>query len=67
MRNAIEPMVCRDAAAHHNADDLSALHRIVEEMERQADRRPTPYFALNWALHRRIAKLCRNAPRTAST
>src|SRR3954453_18442425 len=61
VRNAIEPMVCRDAAANHNAEDLSALHRIVEEMERRSDD-PHAYFALNWALHRRIAKLCRNAP-----
>ena len=61
VRNAIEPMVCRDAAANHNAADLSALHRIVEEMERRGDD-PFAYFALNWALHRRIAKLCRNAP-----
>ena len=61
VRNAIEPMVCRDAAAHHAAEDRSAMHRIIEEMDRRADDAHA-YFALNWALHRRIAKLCRNAP-----
>jgi GntR family transcriptional repressor for pyruvate dehydrogenase complex len=61
VRNAIEPMVCRDAAAHHAEADLAAMHRIVEEMGRRAEDAHA-YFALNWALHRRIAKLCRNAP-----
>jgi DNA-binding FadR family transcriptional regulator len=61
VRNAIEPMVCRDAAAFRTDEDLAVMRRIVEEMERQADHAQA-YFALNWALHRRIAKLCRNAP-----
>ena len=61
VRTALEPIVCRDAAAHHDDEDLAAMRRIVEEMDRHSDR-PAPYFALNWALHRRIAKLCRNAP-----
>jgi GntR family transcriptional regulator, transcriptional repressor for pyruvate dehydrogenase complex len=61
IRNALEPIICRDAAIHHDDDDIAALRGIVEEMDRQSDE-PAPYFALNWALHRRIAKLCRNAP-----
>jgi len=61
VRTALEPIVCRDAAAHHDDEDLAAIGRIVDDMERHSDR-PAPYFALNWALHRRIAKLCRNAP-----
>jgi GntR family transcriptional repressor for pyruvate dehydrogenase complex len=61
VRNALEPIVCRDAAAHHGEDDVDALRRIVDDMERHSDD-PEAYFALNWALHRRIAKLCRNAP-----
>lgn len=61
VRNALEPTVCRDAALHHTDEDLAAMRRIIEEMDRHSDR-PVPYFALNWALHRRIAKLCRNAP-----
>jgi DNA-binding FadR family transcriptional regulator len=61
VRNALEPTVCRDAALHHTEEDLGAMRRIVEEMDRHSDR-PASYLALNWALHRRIAKLCRNAP-----
>jgi GntR family transcriptional regulator, transcriptional repressor for pyruvate dehydrogenase complex len=61
IRNALEPVVCRDAAAHHEDEDLLAMRRIVDEMDRHSDR-PITYFALNWTLHRRIAKLCRNAP-----
>jgi GntR family transcriptional repressor for pyruvate dehydrogenase complex len=61
VRNALEPMVCRDAAAHHGNDDIVALRRIVTQMERHTTD-PAAYFDLNWALHRRIAKLCRNAP-----
>jgi GntR family transcriptional repressor for pyruvate dehydrogenase complex len=61
VRNALEPTVCRDAAVHRTDEDLEAMRRLVEEMDRHSDR-PAAYFALNWALHRRIAKLCRNAP-----
>src|SRR6478609_2148437 len=34
VRTALEPIVCRDAAAHHDDEDLAAIHRIVEEMDR---------------------------------
>jgi DNA-binding FadR family transcriptional regulator len=61
IRNALEPSVCRDAATHHTREDIAALHRILDEMERHADD-PLAYLGLNWAFHRRIAKLCRNAP-----
>ena len=61
IRNALEPLVCRDAAAHHTSEDMRALRRIQAEMGRHADD-PVAYFELNWALHRRIAKMCRNAP-----
>src|SRR4051794_36360164 len=61
VRTALEPLVCRDAARHHTGEDLLALRRIFAEMERHADD-PVAYLELNWALHRRIAKMCRNAP-----
>jgi GntR family transcriptional regulator, transcriptional repressor for pyruvate dehydrogenase complex len=61
IRDALEPTVCRDAARHHTREDISALRRILDEMERHADD-PRGYLALNWGFHRRIAKLCRNAP-----
>src|SRR3954453_1591353 len=61
VRNGLEPLVCRDAAGNQTAEDLAALREIVAAMERSADDVGT-YFALNWALHRRIARGCRNAP-----
>jgi DNA-binding FadR family transcriptional regulator len=61
VRNALEPAVCQHAASYHGEDDVTAMHRILDEMERDvAD--PRAYLEHNWALHRRIAKLCRNAP-----
>jgi DNA-binding FadR family transcriptional regulator len=61
VRNALEPLVCRDAAAHHTAADIRELERVVAEMEARAGD-PAAYMALNWGLHRRIARMCRNAP-----
>ena len=61
VRNALEPTVCQDAAAHHGEDDVTAIHRILDAMARHVDD-PRAYLDHNWALHRRIAKLCRNAP-----
>jgi GntR family transcriptional repressor for pyruvate dehydrogenase complex len=61
VRNCLEPLVCRDAALHHDPEDIRDLDAIVAEMERHAAD-PDAYFELNWALHRRIARLCRNAP-----
>jgi GntR family transcriptional repressor for pyruvate dehydrogenase complex len=61
VRNGLEPLVCREAARHHADEDIHALEKILAAMERHADE-PRAYLELNWALHRRIAKLCRNAP-----
>jgi DNA-binding FadR family transcriptional regulator len=61
VRNAIEPIVCRDAAQYHAREDIAALRRILDGMERHADE-TGPFIGLNWAFHRRVAKLCRNAP-----
>jgi GntR family transcriptional repressor for pyruvate dehydrogenase complex len=61
VRNGLEPLVCREAARHHTDEDINALEKILAAMERHADE-PRAYLELNWALHRRIAKLCRNAP-----
>lgn len=61
VRDALEPLICRQAAEHRTDEDLRDLRQIVGEMERHAgDGRA--YLELNWALHRRIARLCRNAP-----
>ena len=61
VRNVLEPLVCREAARRHRAEDIRALRGVVAEMERAADDAHA-YLRLNWTLHRRIAKLCRNAP-----
>jgi GntR family transcriptional regulator, transcriptional repressor for pyruvate dehydrogenase complex len=62
VRNGLESLVCRDAAAHRTDEDVAALRAIVAAMEACAATDPSAYFELNWALHRRIAKGCRNAP-----
>ena len=61
VRNALEPLVCRQAAEHHTDEDIRAMRRLLSAMERHPDD-PSAYLELIWALHRRIAKLCRNAP-----
>jgi DNA-binding FadR family transcriptional regulator len=60
VRDALEPLLCRDAALHHRAEDVRALRSIVEKMGEHADD-PAGYFKLNFTLHRRIAKLTPNA------
>jgi DNA-binding FadR family transcriptional regulator len=62
VRNGLEPLVCRDAAMHRTAEDVAALREILAAMEACAATDAEAYFALNWGLHRRIAKGCRNAP-----
>jgi DNA-binding FadR family transcriptional regulator len=62
VRNGLEPMLCHDAATHRTAEDIAALREILASMEACAETDAHAYFALNWALHRRIAKGCRNAP-----
>jgi DNA-binding FadR family transcriptional regulator len=62
VRNGLEGLVCRDAAMHRTAEDVAALREILAAMEECAATDADAYFALNWALHRRIAKGCRNAP-----
>src|SRR4051794_8568799 len=62
VRNGLEGLVCRDAAAHRTADDVAELRAILAAMEACAATDADAYFELNWALHRRIAKGCRNAP-----
>jgi GntR family transcriptional repressor for pyruvate dehydrogenase complex len=60
VRDCLEPLVCREAARHRSAEDVRALLEVVTEMERAAG--DARYLQLNWTLHRRIAKLGRNAP-----
>lgn len=61
LRDALEPVVDRYAARHHKAADIRALNKILAQME-GAIGDPAAFFEANWALHRRVAQLCPNAP-----
>jgi DNA-binding FadR family transcriptional regulator len=61
VRNALEPLVCREAAAHCRARDARALRQVVARMEKHTDD-PAEFLRLNWDLHRRMAKMGSNAP-----
>src|SRR3954452_20714060 len=61
VRNGLEPLVCREAARHRTGEDVRELRALVAEMERCAGDAQA-YFELNWALHRLIARVGRNAP-----
>lgn len=61
VRDALDPLICREAARHHEAADIEALERILDQMETKLGD-PRGYLRLNYKLHRRIARLCANAP-----
>jgi DNA-binding FadR family transcriptional regulator len=61
VRNALEPLVCREAAKNGRPRDARALRQIVGRMERRLDE-PLEFLRLNWELHRRMANLCSNEP-----
>jgi len=61
VRNALEPLVCREASEHCGARDAKALRGIVTRMEDKATE-PGDFLRLNWDLHRRMAKMGSNAP-----
>jgi DNA-binding FadR family transcriptional regulator len=61
VRNALEPLICRHAACRRTAADVRELRGQVEAMHGVEDD-ALPYLRLTWALHRRIARLCPNAP-----
>ncbi len=61
VRDALEPLIASHAARYHRASDIRELNRIVKTMQAAKDD-PAAFFKCNWALHRRIAELCRNTP-----
>ena len=61
VRDALEPLIDSHAARYHKTRDIRELRRVIEDMEAVADD-PAAFFKCNWALHRRIAQLCRNGP-----
>lgn len=60
VRNALEPLICRHAARDHRSADIRALSKILDKMAASVD--PHAYFEVNWEFHRRLARICRNAP-----
>ena len=61
VRNALEPLVCREAAEHHRDADIRVLEHMLDTMEDDAQD-PLTVLCHTWNLHRRIAKMCRNLP-----
>jgi DNA-binding FadR family transcriptional regulator len=61
VRDALEPLVCREAAAHCRAADAKALRETVGRMRKQTGN-PRAFLRLNWDLHRRLASMGTNAP-----
>jgi DNA-binding FadR family transcriptional regulator len=61
LRDALEPLVCRAAAASCNVEDARALRVVLERMHEVVDQ-PKMYMLQNWNLHRRVAQCVRNPP-----
>jgi DNA-binding FadR family transcriptional regulator len=61
MRNALEPLVCRRAARHHEDEDMRDLRALLAALEASTGD-PHGWFRANWALHRRIAAVGGNVP-----
>lgn len=61
LRNALEPLVCREAAVYRRPADMAALREMLATMREHVDE-PLRYLRDTLALHRRVARMCRNAP-----
>lgn len=59
VRNALAPLVCREAARYHRDADIRVLKRMLDTMAKHMDE-PLAYIHRTLDLHRRIAKTCRN-------
>lgn len=59
VRDTLEPLVIRDAAHHATRRDITALRKIMAEME-VADLDPGRYLQINWKLHRRMVEISPN-------
>jgi GntR family transcriptional repressor for pyruvate dehydrogenase complex len=62
VRNALEPLVCREAARYSREADVRAFGRMVDAMEAHEPKDPLTVLRQTWDLHRRIAKTLRNQP-----
>lgn len=61
VRDALEPLICRDAARNRQSADVATLRAVVALMARHVED-AVAYFKCNWELHRRIAGLTANTP-----
>jgi DNA-binding FadR family transcriptional regulator len=61
VRNALEPLVCREASQYCDARLARRLRSIVGQMERHVSD-PARFLKLNWELHRHMARAARNQP-----
>ena len=61
VRNALEPLVCEEAAKHCSKRDATALRSFVVRLEGEVED-PAAFLRVNWALHRRLAQMGGNAP-----
>ncbi|MGW3614707.1 FadR/GntR family transcriptional regulator [Micromonospora sp. NPDC005163] len=59
MRDALDPLVVREATRHRNAQDVRELRKIVRQMT-AVDLAIAEYLRINWALHRRMAEITPN-------
>lgn len=60
VRDALETLICTDAALHHRKRDVKDLRRLLGEMAEHGHD-PSGYLRANWAFHRRVSGLCANA------
>jgi DNA-binding FadR family transcriptional regulator len=61
VRDALEPLIAHHAARYHRAADIRDMRKVIKQME-AARHDARAFFKANWALHRRIARLCHNQP-----
>ena len=60
IRDALEALICRDAARIAGPTDIDALEEILARMQ-QSTEDPATFFTANWELHRRLARMTPNA------
>ncbi|NEA26150.1 FadR/GntR family transcriptional regulator [Actinomadura bangladeshensis] len=60
MRDALEPLLAREAMRHRTEADIADLRRLADEMAAAEAESGVGYLAANWALHRRIAEITPN-------
>lgn len=59
VRNALDPLVMEDVAAHYTKHDFNELRRLLEEMARAVPD-PREFLDANWNFHSIMAAMCEN-------